>query len=526
MSLDQAFNAVNDMKKAGDVVRNQSAESRVELNALAEIDAFGGNTAQTLRRLIHTQYTPLLMAVENAYWKQGVKAREMVETFMEVMGETDRNARFNHDALISLGIEIDNVHEEMMSLNAELQSIYFNINDIMTLSMPNTTQFERNYASAQNSLRATRERLGGFTFSFREIEDLLAELEHFVRKLNDNRGLDPASDARRNIFNSGQFNFAVFAENMSELHNEFLAVEASALEELIRSWEGQDIETILMSLSNPMTQTEQLAFMGLLGSMSDDAFNIFASLTSYVWRPDYLSEVGLKWFLEFGIANVENLRRPIYVGLRSSMGVTNAHHESVRRIDFLRGIGKGLKKALPWLSFGVGTALGIWNGNSIGQAVSYSGTSTTVALLGGSSAKWAVGTTAGKAILTFIGLSTNPIGWSILGGIAAGFTFKLLYDYTPLGYAVDFIGDVIDAIVDSTVAGWNNMVNFVGDLWHADNWGEAREATVDLFNNGVDNVINFATDIWDAGINFVDNKGQAISGTFESLNPFNWSWGR
>jgi len=521
MSLDQAFEAVHDMKVVGDAARNQSAESRVALNALVEIGAFGGQAADAIGNLIQTQYTPLLMAIENAYWMQGVKAREMVESFMEAMGETDNNAAFDHDALINLESEIDLTYDDLIVLNEELQNLYLNVEDIVSLSMPHTTPAEREYVRAQNEVCAIRDILGEFSFSFSEIEDLMYELEYFIQKLDNNRGLDPTSDARRDIMNGGQFDFEAFTESMGELHNEFLDTEVAALETLIRSWEGQDIETILLSLSNPMTQAEQLAFMGLLASMSDEAFSIFGSVVDYVISPTQLTEIGLDWLIQLGIASVDRFHRQLYFAF-------GAYERALDSISILRGIGDAVKKAFPCVVAGVGTIMDIWNGGSIGAAVSYNAAALVVTLST---------TSAGIGIAAFF-LGANPVGWAFVGTIAigtfvvvaGGILFALAYEHTPIGYAVDFVGDVIDAVIDSTVAGFNNAVNFASDLWHADNLGEVWEATVDHFNAGVDNIVNFGTDLWDAGANLVNNTvdwisdvGQAISDS--SLNPFNWNWG-
>lgn len=523
MSLTEAFEAAHDMKVVGDAVRNQSTGARVQLTALADCMPFGGDTAIAINNLVREQYTPLLMAVENAYWKQGVKAREMVESFMEDMGETDNNAAFNHDALSDLENELGIARGDLESLNAELEGLYLNVEDIMTLSMPNSAPFEREYARANHGICRIQETLGGFTFNFNEIEDLVNELDYFVQRLDNGRGLDPTSMERRNILNGGEFDFSAFKENMGELHNEFLAYEAAALEMLIRSWEGQDIATILMSLSNPMTQAEQMAFLGLLASMSDDSFYIFSAFVSYVGRAEYLAEIGLKWIVDLGTGSLDHFRRPIYVALRSQLG---HHHWAVERMNALRGIGKAIKRTLPWISFGVGTIIDISNGSSIGHAIAYNGASSLVV--------FGAGTGAGFVVAAFLG--SNPVGWALVAtiaigtgvGIGAGIAFKWLYDNTPIGYAVRYMGDVIDVYIDfgrnigSAITNLENSanesaVNFISDMRDADNWNERWDVVVTDFNNSVDSVVNFGSDLWDAGTNFVTDMAHTSINLFDNV---------
>jgi len=513
IDLDQLFVYVNFAKSHGSIVRGQVTNMRGRLNGIVSSNAMMGRTKDSINRLITIQQIPLLQGLENVYWKMFVKSNQAINEFMSAMSENEENAIFNHDSLVELESAIGQANGDVLDLNVEYQSIYSSIADDISLSMPSTGAYESNYEQARTSLRNTRECLEEFNFDYDEIRELMSEIEIYVGMLEGAGNLHINSAARANLYEGSDF-----AQRMSEMHEEFAAIEQAKIDRMVASWEGMHYTDIANSLPEPMSQAEWDALMEFIGGMCEEVQISFwesalgfslehiEGIWNYATETHNLALKSLKVFTDMGLTYLDilNTHNRFLQNRTWGNNIPDSARTNMRWDRFF----KGLKRALPWISFGVGTIVDILRGDSPGQAIAYNGTVTVILVVAGA---------------TF--LKAAPIGLAIGAGIGIAYVFKLLNDYTVVGDIINWGGDIIDAGISYLGTSFDNIVSLGSDIWHSDSWGDVGEAFTTFADNTVDNIVNLGSDIWSATTNLVDNVGQAISDFGEMINPFNWNWG-
>ena len=268
VDLTQLFVYVNFAKTNRDQVRGLIVDMRRNLDGIVQSNFMRGAIKLQIDNLILNQQIPLLLGLENVYWKMFVETNRAVNEFMSAMSENDESAVFNHSSLVDLEGDMARVNDDVSSLNAEFQGVYRSIEDDISLSMPSNDAYERNYERARTSLRNTRECLEEFNFDYEEIRAAMEEIGRYVEKIEDAGNLCITSQDRANLFGDSDF-----GQRMRDMHLEFAIAERERIDRMVASWEGMDYDDIIRSLPNPMTIAEWEALMDYVGETNNDFWN-------------------------------------------------------------------------------------------------------------------------------------------------------------------------------------------------------------------------------------------------------------
>ena len=219
----------------GRVMRGHLETLRENLNIIARSASLRGGAKDAIANVIDNQHIPIAMAIENAYWKIGVKVQEMVDAFLEYMEEPDEKSAFEMNGLTSLRDEMIRINHDKQGLDGEAQISYNRINDILPLSMPTVQTYEQSFGLVMETVDLTICRLGEFTFDFSDIEELIEEIRSYVNELQSRLSVSIDSPGRQSIMNGSNF-----PSRMRAMHGEFAQAELDEMEELYRQWGTQD----------------------------------------------------------------------------------------------------------------------------------------------------------------------------------------------------------------------------------------------------------------------------------------------
>jgi len=412
MSLGEVFDYAAETKIDSDRFRTMTWELRDSLTRFANSRSVMGTIEDSVAMLMHDQHIPLLMGLENAYWMQGVKARELMHNFMTYMNENNEEAVFRYEEIKALENRVISQNDRFLDLSDDIRLLYESINDDMRtpLAMPNNFHYENHYTSARRTLAETLTRIESFSFDFTEIESLIEEIEGFVHRIKSlddfwmpgpqgmgrYAGLGAIPTAERlaimNASNSGSF-----PQEMADMNRGFLAVEIANLDRLAASLRGVAPENMTFLLPNPPTLNEMHVFYQALGEIH-----------SYLEKCALLYTMG---------ALIEST---------ASSGATTIIN------DFPRFEGD-FKWWLYGFSFFNDVVI---QGGSVGQATVYYGGSIGVGL-------------GMKGLLSLVSWGKGPIGWAI-AVVTAG-AYSTAYGTNFLGFkdGVHWVGDRIDLGIES-----------------------------------------------------------------------------
>ena len=200
-------------------------------------------------------------------------------------------------------------------------------------------------------------------------------------------------------------------------------------------------------------------------------------------------------------------------GKNSFVQVTNkSGNQMIKHGRLVSNIGK----VGGYTTMGVGFGLGMYddlanNNSTIGEATAHNGLTT--------------GLGVGISVIVTSALSSNPIGWAILGGIAAGTLISagvdLAYQTNWLGTRdkVDWAGHQLDKGIDKYIDFKTKQITLEakGALYMKNKLQDSSQEIVEGVENGANYFSNKAKKV-------EKNVGEAINNVKKVANPMKWSW--
>jgi len=242
MNLGEVFDYAMETKMDSIKFRHLVWELRTRLSRLASEGSGDAKLQNTFSLLIEDQHIPVLMALENAYWKLGIKAQEMMNDFMMYMNETKEDAVFDYLVIQEIEGQLFVENDAFLDLSDKIRLIYRSIADDMDvpLEMPSNLHYEKHHTSALRTIRETLAGIENFTFDLGEIEELLGEVRYFIRKIKDAQDqlLGVASPKRLAIMDGAHFDFGEFSKKAISDSGRFIEEEAGNLDEFAASLRG------------------------------------------------------------------------------------------------------------------------------------------------------------------------------------------------------------------------------------------------------------------------------------------------
>ncbi|MGG2017839.1 T7SS effector LXG polymorphic toxin [Bacillus sp. S10(2024)] len=164
----------NDTSKTNE----QLEQAKNALNGIIQADAMQGATGEAIVNDINNNQNAVVtgLKVTNEFL-----IAEMVTTlqdFQSTTGETDENAVILEDALLQTQNKLSNLQPKKHELDSRISNIYNSVNDLVSLSMPNS-QFDEKLVAASKELEDTIQKVQQF-----ESKKEKSNAENFLDALN------------------------------------------------------------------------------------------------------------------------------------------------------------------------------------------------------------------------------------------------------------------------------------------------------------------------------------------------------
>ncbi|KAA9384759.1 transposase [Staphylococcus epidermidis] len=200
-------------------------------------------------------------------------------------------------------------------------------------------------------------------------------------------------------------------------------------------------------------------------------------------------------------------------GKNSFVQVTNkSGNQMIKHGRLVSNIGKAGGYTTMGVSFGLGMYDDLANNNkTIGEATVHNGLTTVVGV--------------GASLATTAILSSNPIGWAILGGIAVGTGFAAVADlayqnnWFSIKDGVDWTGHQIDKGIDKYIDFKTKQIAIEakGALYIKNKLQDSSQEVAKTVKNSTDYISNKAKKV-------EKNVGEAANNVKKVVNPMKWSW--
>ncbi|MBC2006506.1 hypothetical protein IA868_01530 [Listeria welshimeri] len=304
---------------------------------------------------------------------------------------------------------------------------------------------------------------------FAEVEGLIVSVEAGLKEVGSGKA-----------FNTNTGLFSISSLNMNWANNIIASRRQQATSEITSimmnypNLTDAQLDTLIAIMQNNPDITVPEDLKNKILNIFSTAGDAIGQGVTYLKNELNFGDILLTISQSFGGAVVKYSGR---IGIAGPGGPGNFVMLSPQAVQASRW-GAGLVKntiRASWVLAGVTTLIGIHddmenNDKSLGQAVTHNVVGTGVAI--------------GSSVLVGILVSSNPIGWGFAAGVLVGAGFNWAYDNNFLGLqdGLDWAGDRLDD----------------GLHWAGDRIGER----VDLAKEKL------------------EDMGEAISGTFSSINPF------
>ena len=200
-------------------------------------------------------------------------------------------------------------------------------------------------------------------------------------------------------------------------------------------------------------------------------------------------------------------------GKNSFVQVTNkSGNQMIKHGRLVINIGKAGGYTTMGVSFGLGMYDDLANNNkTIGEATAHNGLTT--------------GAGVGASVIVGLALSSNPVGWAIAGGIAAGTLAAVVVDsayqtnFLGTKDKVDWAGHQIDKGIDKYIDFKTKQIDLEakGALYIKNKLQDSSQEVAKTVKNSTDYISNKAKKV-------EKNVGEAVNNVKKVVNPMKWSW--
>ena len=249
-------------------IRHELRDASIRFQRIKESDVMFGRTKDAIDQVIENQHIPILRALYEAYRLLEKEVQRMLNAAREQTSEWDDTGFIREAAIDTIsgrryyGKGLSGYAAEKLEYDQEFKSIYFYLEDVLSLEMPNNYEYDEHIASLEDDLQDIRNRLRYFRFDMTPFRDLIGKINREINRLEGTVD-QPFTDPERMRI-SGRIEFRASTQ---VLHAASIQARTEKIESLLIEWDGQDPAEVFANLSRPLSEAEVLAWSIFTGDV-------------------------------------------------------------------------------------------------------------------------------------------------------------------------------------------------------------------------------------------------------------------
>ncbi|WP_025151115.1 T7SS effector LXG polymorphic toxin [Bacillus sp. H1a] len=149
------------LQKDTSKTNNQLEQAKNALNGIIQADAMQGETGNAIVNDINNNQSTVVIGLKVTNEFLIAEMLTTLKDFQSTTGESDENAIILEDALLQTQNKLSNLQPKKHEMDSRISNIYNSVNDLVSLSMPNS-QFDEKLVAASKELEDTIQKVQQF----------------------------------------------------------------------------------------------------------------------------------------------------------------------------------------------------------------------------------------------------------------------------------------------------------------------------------------------------------------------------
>ncbi|WP_071747043.1 T7SS effector LXG polymorphic toxin [Bacillus proteolyticus] len=149
------------LQKDTSKTNDQLEQAKNALNGIIQADAMQGETGKAIVNDINNNQNTVVIGLKDSNELLIMEMAKTLQDFQSTTGESDENAVILEDALLQAQNKLSNLQPKKHEMDSRISNIYNSVNDLVSLSMPNS-QFDEKLVAASKELEDTIQKVQQF----------------------------------------------------------------------------------------------------------------------------------------------------------------------------------------------------------------------------------------------------------------------------------------------------------------------------------------------------------------------------